>query len=230
LTIPETPSYRCYVIQKLLPLIRRQSSRQPRGSLLDGAQLHRNVKPVEDVPRRLRECGFQALQTVLTVRNHGDIALALVSETFESKQPFCTHSFSRSARKREQDSSVGSDPAPACVADDRFETSRLTSTHLWDVSSINAEDKLPFQVSRQRQLALTAFLGINLFKEHALFFLFFQSLTNCQSAMSQGRVPSWHLPRQKIGQNFRRCSVRHKCAELSRKRHQFYSCTVRAEL
>ena len=104
------------------------------------------------------------------------------------------------------------------------------AAHLWDMSSINAEDKLPFRVSRQWQFALTAFLGIDLLKEHALFFLFFQSLTNCQSAMSQGRMPSWCLPRQKIGQNLRRCSVGHKCAKLSRKRHQFYSCTVRAEL
>jgi hypothetical protein len=49
---------------------------------------------------------------------------------------------------------------------------------LRDVSSIDAEDKLPFKVSSQRQLALTTFLRVNLFKEHALFFLFFQSLTN----------------------------------------------------
>ncbi|ESW60389.1 MAG: hypothetical protein Q27BPR15_12200 [Rhodobacter sp. CACIA14H1] len=101
---------------------------------------------------------------------------------------------------------------------------------LRDMSSIDAKDKLPFWVTRQRQLALTTFLRVDFFKEHALFFLFLQSLTNCQSAMSQGRVPSWHLPRQKIGQNFCRCSVRHECAKLSRERHQFYSCTVRAEL
>ena len=38
----------------------------------------------------------------------------------------------------------------------------------------------------------------------ALFFFFFQSLADCERAMSQGRVPSWCLPRQEIGQNFRR--------------------------
>ncbi len=59
---------------------------------------------------------------------------------------------------------------------------------LRDMSSIDAKDKLPFWVTRQRQLALTTFLRVDFFKEHALFFLFLQSLTNCQSAMSQGRV------------------------------------------
>ena len=116
------------------------------------------------------------------------------------------------------------------MADDRFETSRFTAADLRDVSSIYAKDKFPFWVFRKRQLALTTLLRINLFKEHALFFFFFQSLTYCQGAMSQGRVPSWCLPRQEFGQNFRRCPVGHKCAKLSSKRHQFCSCTVRAEL
>jgi hypothetical protein len=65
------------------------------------------------------------------------------------------------------------------MADDRFETSRFTAADLRDVSSIDAKDKFPFWVSRQRQLALTTLLRINLFKEHALFFLLFQSLANC---------------------------------------------------
>ena len=55
-------------------------------------------------------------------------------------------------------------------------------------------------------------------------------VTSGPGAMSQGRVPSWCLPRQEFGQNFRRCPVGHKCAKLSSKRHQFCSCTVRAEL
>ena len=172
---------------------------------------------------------YTAYNTQL-IGNHSDFAFAFVSKSFEGEQPFRAHSLSRGARKGEQDSSVGSDPASACVADDCFETSRFTAAYLRDVSSIDAKDKFPFWVSRQRQLALTAFLGINLFKEHALFFLFFQSLTNCQSAMSQGRVPSWHLPRQKIGQNFRRRPVGHKCAELSCQRHQFCGRTFGTEL
>jgi hypothetical protein len=86
------------------------------------------------------------------------------------------------------------------LANDRFETSRLTAADLRDVSSIDAEDKFPFKVSWQRQLALTSFLRVDLFKEHALFFLFFQSLADCQSAMSQGRVPPWRMTWQKIGQ------------------------------
>ncbi len=93
------------------------------------------------------------------------------------------------------------------MANDRFETSRLTAADLRYVSSIDAEDKFPFKVSRQRQLALTSFLRVSFFKGHALFFFFFQSLANCQSAMSQGRVPRWRLPGQKISQNFRRRSV-----------------------
>ena len=64
------------------------------------------------------------------------------------------------------------------MTNDCFETSRFMAADLRDVSSIDAEDKLPFKVSSQRQLALTTFLRVNLFKEHALFFLFFQSLTN----------------------------------------------------
>ena len=77
---------------------------------------------------------------------------------------------------------------------------------------------------------LTTFPCVNFFKEHALLFLFFQSLANCQRPMLQGRMPSWHLPWQKIGKNFRRCPVGHKCAELGCQRHQFCSRTVRAEL
>lgn len=99
----------------------------------------------------------------------------------------------------------------------------------WKIS-IDAKDKFPFWVLRQRQLALTTLLRIHLYKEHALFFFFFQSLTYCQSAMPRGRVPRWCLPRQEFGQNFRHCPVGHKCAKLSSKRHQFCSCTVRAEL
>ena len=105
------------------------------------------------------------------------------------------------------------------MADDRFETSRFMATDLWDVSSIDAEDKFPFRVSRQRQLVLATFLCVNLFKEDALFFLCFQSLANFQRAVSQGCMPSWRLPRQKIGQNFRRCTLGHKCAELGCQRH-----------
>jgi hypothetical protein len=90
------------------------------------------------------------------------------------------------------------------MADERFETSRFSAADLRDVSSIYAKDKFLFWVFRQRQLALTTLLRINLFKEHALFFLFFRSLANCQRAMPQGHVPHWHLPRQAIGQKFRR--------------------------
>ena len=96
------------------------------------------------------------------------------------------------------------------MANDRFETLRFLAADLRDVSRIDAEDKLPFWVSRQRQPALTTVLRVNLFKEHALFLLFFQSLAYCQGAMSQGRVPSWRLPGQKIGQDFRRCPVGQK--------------------
>ncbi|OZA09303.1 MAG: hypothetical protein B7Y02_11905, partial [Rhodobacterales bacterium 17-64-5] len=116
------------------------------------------------------------------------------------------------------------------MTNDRFETSRFMAAVLRDVSSIDAEDKFPFWVFRQPQLALTTLLRVNLFKQHALFFLFFQSLANCQRAMSQGRVPSWRLPRQKIGQNFRRRPVGHKCAELSCQRHQFCGRTFGTEL
>ena len=65
------------------------------------------------------------------------------------------------------------------MADDRFETSCLTAADLRDVSSIDAEEKFPFEVSRQWQLALTSFLSVDFFKEHAPFVIFFQSLTDC---------------------------------------------------
>lgn len=48
--------------------------------------------------------------------------------------------------------------------------------------------------------------------------------------MSQGRVPNWRLPRQKISHTFRRRQAGHNCAKLGCQRHQFYSCTARAEL
>ena len=93
------------------------------------------------------------------------------------------------------------------MADDRFETSRLTAANLRDVCSICAEDKFSFCVTRQRQFAVTTVLRVDLFKDHALFFFVFHTLADCQSAMPQGRVPSWRLSRYKIGQNFCRCPV-----------------------
>ena len=115
---------------------------------------------------------------------------------------------------------------------DAKQTHRTLVTHLVEetaevVDAIETGDDADLQAYLQR---VSGYCLTGSTQEHALFFLFLQSLTNCQSAMSQGRVPSWHLPRQKIGQNFCRCSVRHECAKLSRERHQFYSCTVRAEL
>jgi hypothetical protein len=58
------------------------------------------------------------------------------------------------------------------------------------MSSIDAKDEFPFRVSRQRQFVLATLLRVNVFKEHALFVSFFQSLTKCQRAVSQGRVES----------------------------------------
>ena len=41
------------------------------------------------------------------------------------------------------------------MTNDRFEAARFLAQNFRDVSSVNAEDKLPFWVSRQWQLALT---------------------------------------------------------------------------
>jgi hypothetical protein len=76
------------------------------------------------------------------------------------------------------------------MADDSFEISRSMPSDLRDMSSIDAKDEFPFRVSRQRQFVLATLLRVNVFKEHALFVSFFQSLTKCQRAVSQGRVES----------------------------------------
>lgn len=58
------------------------------------------------------------------------------------------------------------------MASDRSETSRLMAADLRNVSRIDAEDKFPFKISRQRQFVLTSVLSVSPLKDHALFFFF----------------------------------------------------------
>jgi len=192
------------------------------GDLLHGPDLHRQVKPVDNMRRRFGQRLWQSLHDFGAIRKNSDLSVPGISLEPESSQRPCPHFKLRGVARHEIMTRRHPSSAAATTRDDDFKIARGLLIRASDMSGIDADDEFAQGIIRHSEFELCALA----FQWRILPLLpkrlVFQAGAKRQGPLAHRLMALGRFNGQEFGQELRGLAVRQHAAQAMLRRREMF--------